>query len=126
MPPYSKSRRLCCDHGGSSLRSPRGGRDTEASRKRRRAHGEATREAGANTHMAIQLGASKERPVVNPVLVAENWGSDQTADLLLNGSKIPATMDVRQGVVSRPNGVNALVVWIETTLRQPSRFEIRM
>lgn len=76
--------------------------------------------------MAIQLGASKERPVVNPVLVAENWGSDQTADLLLNGSKIPATMDVRQGVVSRPNGVNALVVWIETTLRQPSRFEIRM
>ena len=70
--------------------------------------------------------ASTERPAVNPVLTVENWGSDKTARLTINGKAPGKDLDVRQGVVRRPNGVNALVVWMETTCREDTNFGIGM
>ena len=85
-----------------------------------------TRDSGITTKVGIRIKASKERPIFNPVLVVENWGHDRQGKLLMNNSDIRDKADIRQGVVHRPNGVNALVVWIEGSYREPTHFEIEM
>jgi hypothetical protein len=65
--------------------------------------------------MRIKLAGSQENPIVNPAIIVENWGQDKTATLTINGSEPPPSMDIRQGLVTRANGVKALIVWIEHT-----------
>jgi hypothetical protein len=66
-------------------------------------------------NLQLKLAGSEDTPIVNPALIVENWGQDRTATITLNGKKPEPSMDIRQGVVSRANGVKTLVVWIEHT-----------
>jgi hypothetical protein len=80
----------------------------------------------------IQVGRKEKKtvevktgPVVNPAFVVTNWGADTTATIKVNGKTPAKAMDVRQGVVRRANGVNALVIWMELTSTKPVTLEIR-
>jgi hypothetical protein len=64
-------------------------------------------------NLQLKLAGSKDAPIFNPAVIVENWGQDRTATISLNGKQPEPSMDIRQGVVARANGVNALVVWIE-------------
>jgi hypothetical protein len=66
-------------------------------------------------NLQLKLAGTAETPLVNPVVIVENWGQEKTATITLNGGKPAPSMDIRQGVVTRANGVKALVVWIEHT-----------
>ncbi|MCH7227026.1 LamG domain-containing protein [Haloferula sp. A504] len=83
-----------------------------------------TRESGEVREMELRLEASEAHPSVNPVFVVENWGEDHEANLLINGKLPPNDVDIRQGVVRRPNGVTALVIWMEMACREPTDFQI--
>lgn len=63
--------------------------------------------------LKLKLAGSQETPIHNPVIIVENWGQDRTATLTVNGKTPDPSLDIRQGVVTRANGVNALIVWIE-------------
>ncbi len=82
-----------------------------------------TRANSKVTDLRLKLEASKETPVVNPAIVVENWGSDKKATITING-KTPKN-DIRQGVVARANGVNALVIWIEMSTTEPIEIGIK-
>jgi len=84
-----------------------------------------TRDNGSVKQLNIKLAASPESPIVNPAFVLANWGSDKTAEILLDGKQPDDSIDVRQGVVRRANGVTALVVWIETSTTQPLKVTIQ-
>ena len=45
----------------------------------------------------------------------ENWGSNQPAKIRTSTK----SSDIRQGIVRRANGVNALVVWMELNTTKP-------
>jgi len=83
------------------------------------------RNSGATRAMTVRLAASAERPAVNPVFTVENWGADAPATITIDGGP-PQGLDIRQGVVPRANGVNALVIWVEKTCRKPTTFGITM
>ena len=93
----------------SPTEGPRGG--LAARRSRLRPH---PRPRGGE-EPADQARRFGEHPIVNPVLIVENWGQDRTATITLNGNKPEPSIDIRQGLVTRANGVKALVVWIEHT-----------
>jgi hypothetical protein len=84
------------------------------------------RDSGEVRAMNVVLAATAARPAVNPVFTVENWGADQPAKLTINGKPPARDLDIRQGVVRRANGVNALVIWIETTCREATAFGIGM
>lgn len=73
-----------------------------------------TRDSGDTKTMRFTIHADDEHPLVNPALVVANWGTDSPARIRINGRAPGGDIDLRQGVVPRANGVNALVVWIET------------
>jgi hypothetical protein len=75
-----------------------------------------TRANSAVKNLQINLAGTEVTPIFNPAVIVENWGQDRTATITLNGKKPEPSMDVRQGLVTRANGVSALkalVVWIE-------------
>jgi hypothetical protein len=74
--------------------------------------------AGVNK-LRISLAGSAESPVFNPVAIVENWGQDRPATITLDGRKPEPAIDIRQGLVTRANGVKALVVWIEHARTAP-------
>ncbi len=65
------------------------------------------------------------RPIVNPAFVVANWGSDKTARISIDGKTPDDSIDIRQGVVRRANGVNALVVWIEMSTTEPLQVTVQ-
>ena len=79
----------------------------------------APRDDNKVNQLKLKLTASQQSPVVNPAFVVSNWGSDKTATITINGKKLDSTTDIRQGVVRRANGVNALVVWMELSTTEP-------
>ncbi len=83
-----------------------------------------TRANATVKQLNISLAASADSPVVNPVLVVENWAQDRTATITLDGKKPKDAIDIRQGVVARANGVKSLVVWIEHTSSGPLKIGI--
>jgi len=82
-----------------------------------------TREGGKVRTLGVALAGSKDSPLVNPVIVVPNWSSDKTGKVSVSGAK---AAEVRQGVVRRPNGVNALVVWMELAAETPVKVAIDM
>jgi hypothetical protein len=78
-----------------------------------------TRANSAVKNLQINLAGTEVTPIFNPAVIVENWGQDRTATITLNGKKPEPSMDVRQGLVTRANGVKALVVWIEHTSTAP-------
>jgi len=80
-----------------------------------------TRESGKVKTLQVTLAGSKDSPLVNPVLVVQNWSADQPGKVTVSPA---APAEVRQGVVRRPNGVNALVVWMELTTENPVEVKI--
>jgi Concanavalin A-like lectin/glucanases superfamily len=78
-----------------------------------------TRANAGVKNLRISLAGSAESPIVNPVAIVENWGQDRTATITLDGRKPDKAIDIRQGLVTRANGVKALVVWIEHTRTAP-------
>ncbi len=84
-----------------------------------------TRDHGRVRQLNIKLAASPQSPVVNPAFVVANWASDRTAKILIDGKHPDDSIDVRQGIVRRANGVNALVVWIETSATEPLEVTIQ-
>lgn len=64
-------------------------------------------------NLQLNLAGSPETPIHNPVVIVENWGHDRTARITVNGKTPDPFLDIRQGVVTRANGVNALILWIE-------------
>ena len=83
-----------------------------------------TRANAGVKNLEVQLTGTKDSPIVNPVLVVENWGQSRTATITLNGTKPEDTTDIRQGVVRRANGVKSLIVWIEHTRAGPLKIGI--
>jgi len=75
-------------------------------------------------HFVIQ--ANSRQPIVNPVLVVANWGSDQPARILIDGRAPDESLDVRQGIVRRANGVSTLVVWMELTSEKPIDMDVAL
>jgi hypothetical protein len=69
-----------------------------------------TRENGQGKQLTVRLNASPESPIVNPAFVVSNWGNDREARISIDGKKPTDTIDIRQGVVCRANGVTALVI----------------
>ena len=86
--------------------------------------GPRTRANARVKNLEIKLAGANDTPIVNPVLVVENWGQDRTATITLDGKKPGEATDIRQGVVTRANGVKALVVWIECTSTGPLKIGI--
>lgn len=78
-----------------------------------------TRSGGQAKQLNVKLAASPQSPLVNPAFVVANWGSDKIARLSIDGKEPGDSIDIRQGVVRRANGVNALVVWIEMSTTKP-------
>ncbi len=74
-----------------------------------------TRDSGNVKAITAKLAGSKDSPIVNPAFVVENWGSDKLA-MITSSVK---SSDIRQGIVRRANGVNALVVWMEMNATKP-------
>ena len=83
-----------------------------------------TRAGGQLKQLHVKLAASPQSPLVNPVFVVANWGSDKTATISLDGKQPDDSIDIRQGVVRRANGVSALVVWIEMSTTKPLQITI--
>jgi hypothetical protein len=84
-----------------------------------------TRENGGVEQLNVTLAASRQSPIVNPVFVVDNWGRDETASVFVNGKPFDGAVDVRQGVVRRANGVNALVIWLEMSTNEPIQVTIQ-
>jgi hypothetical protein len=82
------------------------------------------RNSGDVTDMKATIAASQNSPAFNPAIVVENWASDAPARIKVNGQAPGAGMDVRQGIVSRANGVNALVIWMDLASTGPVSIEI--
>ncbi len=74
--------------------------------------------------MRVTIDASEQSPVCSPAIVVENWSADTPAKIKIDGQAPGKAMDVRQGVVPRANGVNALVIWMELTATKPVTLEI--
>jgi hypothetical protein len=83
-----------------------------------------TRDNGGVKQLNVKLATSPQSPIVNPVFVVANWGGDKTAKISIDGKEADDSIDVRQGVVRRANGVNALVVWIEMSTTKPLQVTI--
>jgi hypothetical protein len=83
-----------------------------------------TRADGGVKQLNVRLTASAESPIVNPALVVVNWGSDKPATIAIDGKQPDDSIDIRQGVVRRANGVNALIVWIEMSKTEPMQVTI--
>jgi hypothetical protein len=83
-----------------------------------------TRTTGDVERLRFAIEATSRQPIVNPAFVVVNWGSDQPAEILIDGKKPNDSIDVRQGIVRRANGVNALVVWMELTRERPLEIDI--
>ncbi len=81
-----------------------------------------TRSSGDVKTLTVSLNGSKDTPIVNPVFVVENWGSDKPAKVTIAPSL--TLTDTRQGIVRRANGVNALVVWMEFSTESPIEVQI--
>ena len=75
----------------------------------------------ANT-MALTIEASSASPVVNPCLVINNWDSNQTATLKINGA--PAD-NLHQGITYDTNGIRKKIIWLEHQTNQPIKIEIK-
>ena len=50
---------------------------------------------------------------------------DEAAKITIDGRPVPESLDLRQGVVRRDNGVNALVIWMELTSLEPVTMTIQ-
>jgi len=83
-----------------------------------------TRDNAQVKQLKVKLAASSPSPIVNPAFLVVNWGSDKTARIAIDGREADSTIDVRQGVVRRANGVHALVVWIEMVATQSTQVTI--
>ena len=82
------------------------------------------RASGDVKSLQLTIAASGQSPAFNPAIVIDNWGADEPARIEVNGKAPTKAMDVRQGVVPRANGVNALVIWMELTASEPVSVKI--
>jgi len=83
-----------------------------------------TRDNGQVRQLTFRLDASPESPIVNPAFVVSNWGSDREARISIDGKKPSKVIDIRQGVVRRAYGVNALIIWVEMSRIEPLQVTI--
>ncbi|MCF7974139.1 MAG: LamG domain-containing protein [Phycisphaerae bacterium] len=71
----------------------------------------------------FSLGASKDRPVLNPCFVIKHWGGASEARVEING-KEQRGKQVRQGIVRDTDGTQTLVIWLEQTTTQKTSYKI--
>lgn len=62
--------------------------------------------------VTFSLDGSEESPVLNPCFVIKNWESDRYARLMIDGKKVDAGIDVRQGIIRDTDGTRTLIIWI--------------
>jgi len=84
-----------------------------------------TRDNGRVKQLRVKLAASSHSPMVNPAFVVTNWGNRAAATISIDGKELGDSIDVRQGVLRRANGVHALVVWIELSRTEPMQVTIQ-
>jgi len=84
----------------------------------------AQRASGDVKSIQLTIEASEQSPACNPAIVVDNWGADEPAKIKVNGKAPGKHVDIRQGVVPRANGVNALVIWMELTATKPVSVKI--
>jgi hypothetical protein len=58
----------------------------------------------------------------NPAIIVRNWGK-QKAELRVDGRRIPDGKDLRQGIVSKPDG-DDLVLWFRLASDKPTEVSI--
>ncbi len=69
----------------------------------------------SNKHLKIQLNASKQSPVVNPVFVLKNWG-ETPPSLNINGTAM--INGVKLGIEKKLDRTD-MVVWVKTVSDEP-------
>jgi hypothetical protein len=72
--------------------------------------------------LEFTIRADKGSPLLNPAFMVRNWGK-QKAQLTIDGRKIPAGKNYRQGIVSRPDGED-LVIWLRLENDKPMSFKL--
>jgi hypothetical protein len=63
--------------------------------------------------ISFSLEGSVDNPIVNPCFVIKNWESDRQARIMINGKKMEAGSNVRQGIIRDTDGTTTLIVWVE-------------
>jgi len=82
----------------------------------------AGRDASAPSALGMTLRATKESPVMNPVILVRNWGSSE-AKIEIDGKPAPPGKDVRAG---RIHGLESedLVLWLRMESTTPVRISV--
>jgi hypothetical protein len=74
--------------------------------------------------LSFSLAGSKDHPLVNPCFVIKNWQKGKTADLRIDGERIPAGKDFRLGIITDTDGTETLVVYTRLSAKTPTTFRI--
>ncbi len=74
--------------------------------------------------MSFNLKAKKNKPVVNPCFIVKNWEKGRTVNLKINGKDISSGLDFRQGIIRDTDGGYTLIVWVKTTKKTGTHFEL--
>ncbi len=74
--------------------------------------------------ISFGLNGSEDNPIVNPCFVIKNWESDRQARLVINGKKMDAASNVRQGIIRDTDGTRTLVIWIGQKSEDKSSYNI--
>ncbi len=68
-----------------------------------------------NNNGDCKFSINPNRTIINPTFIIENWKSNAYAEILINGNKVIAKT-AKEG--------NSLLVWIETSISQPTEISI--
>ena len=75
--------------------------------------------------LSFTLDSSKLSPVYNPCFVIKHWGTEEKAELRINGAVVGAGENFRQGIIRDTDGTRTLIVWLKTTSTKPVEFELK-
>jgi mRNA-degrading endonuclease RelE of RelBE toxin-antitoxin system len=70
-----------------------------------------------------EFAASKERPLVNLVLVVDNWGTSDAA-LKINGKKVARGKEFRFGIEYDVEGNTKLIVWLKIKAKEKTKISL--
>lgn len=77
-----------------------------------------------SNQISFSLDGTEENTILNPCFVIKNWETDRPARLMINGKRMDAGSDFRQGIIRDTDGTNTLVMWIEQQLEETCRYRV--
>ncbi len=76
--------------------------------------------AATGSSPSLRIAASPEHPLVNLCLVVHHWTGNNPATLDINSEAQADSPKFRQGIIHDPNGIPALVVWLQLESTEPT------